>query len=199
MERPPDTDLERRKVALRAEVGERRALLGPRERSEASERAVARLLTLPVLSHAVEVAMYVALPDEVDVTRAGDVLRDRGATLLLPRSSGDRLALVPVTEDEVLRPGYRSILEPEGPGSDDLSGLDVVVVPGVAFDPQGRRLGRGGGHYDRLLAELPVTTTRIGVCFEVQLVEEVPAGTHDQAVGVVVTESRCTVIRGSTG
>jgi 5-formyltetrahydrofolate cyclo-ligase len=195
MDPPTEPDLERQKVALRTAVRERRGHLDPTRRSEASEGAVAGLLALPELDRPRKVALYAALPDEVDVTRAGESLRERGATLLLPRVSGDRLALVPVSEDEVVLPGYRSILEPGGSDSEDLSDLDAVVVPGVAFDPEGRRLGRGGGHYDRLLAELPAATARIGVCFEVQVVEEVPIGPHDQPVDVVVSETTVRRVR----
>jgi 5-formyltetrahydrofolate cyclo-ligase len=67
--------------------------------------------------------------------------------------------------------------------------VDAAVLPGVAFDPRGGRLGAGGGHYDRLLARLPTETTRIGVGFACQLVPHVPTEPHDQRVEVVVTEA----------
>ena len=66
--------------------------------------------------------------------------------------------------------------------------IDLVLVPGLAFDEAGRRLGRGAGYYDRFLAPLSVAT--VGVAFELQLVPEVPAGSGDVPVGAIVTERR---------
>lgn len=187
---PPPADADevaRRKIAVRTEARHRREALAPDVRATASADAIARLLALPEITEAATIALYAATPDELDVTVAGMRLRERDAAILLPRVHGDRLVLVPVTGTTELRAGYRSILEPGGP-ADGTSSLDAIVVPGVAFDAAGRRLGRGGGHYDRLLAELPPTTHRIGACFEAQIVPEVPTGRDDQAVDVVVTE-----------
>jgi 5-formyltetrahydrofolate cyclo-ligase len=78
------------------------------------------------------------------------------------------------------------------PGPDapvvDPTGIDLAIVPGVAFDESGRRLGRGGGYYDRFLSTLSVTS--IGVAFELQLVPIVPAGSQDIRVKAIVTERR---------
>lgn len=71
----------------------------------------------------------------------------------------------------------------------DPNTLDLVLVPGLAFDLAGRRLGRGGGFYDRFLAELPAATTLVGVCFEAQLVDRVPTDPHDARVRMLITES----------
>ncbi len=67
--------------------------------------------------------------------------------------------------------------------------LDAILVPGIAFTRAGRRLGRGGGYYDRLLARCSPRTARIGVCFDCQIVDDLPAEAHDQPVDVVITES----------
>ena len=68
--------------------------------------------------------------------------------------------------------------------------IDLVVVPGVAFDAAGRRLGRGRGHYDATLAGLPAGAARIGLAFELQLVPEIPEEPHDVRLDAVVTEAR---------
>jgi 5-formyltetrahydrofolate cyclo-ligase len=68
--------------------------------------------------------------------------------------------------------------------------IDWVLVPGVAFDPQGGRLGYGGGYYDRLLPLLPSMTRRVAGAFELQVVERVPAAPHDLRVDAVITELR---------
>jgi len=100
---------------------------------------------------------------------------------------------------EVRRFGVR---EPRaGKGSGGVVGVDelaAALVPGVAFDAGGRRLGRGGGFYDRFLAGLPAGARRVGVCFARQVVDRVPAAAHDERVGAVVTEDRViSVDRGS--
>jgi 5-formyltetrahydrofolate cyclo-ligase len=71
-----------------------------------------------------------------------------------------------------------------------LESIDAVIVPGVAFDPQGRRLGYGGGFYDRLLPRLRDDCLRVGVAYDEQLVDELPVAEHDAHVHAVVTPSR---------
>ena len=88
-----------------------------------------------------------------------------------------------------LEPGFKGILEPRTRMPVDPSTADVVIVPGVAFDARGNRLGYGGGFYDSFLSECG-DVPRIGVCFEVQVVDEVPVAEHDLPVDVIVTESR---------
>lgn len=79
--------------------------------------------------------------------------------------------------------------DPAAPFPDDPSVFDAVLVPGLAFAPDGRRLGQGGGWYDRLLAQLPGECLTVGVCFAEQLVDDLPSERHDVAVAVVVTEA----------
>lgn len=100
---------------------------------------------------------------------------------------------------EQLQAGRFGIPEP---GSDSLSiepdKLDLVIVPGVAFDSGGRRIGYGKGYYDRYLPKVP-TQKRIALAFGVQMVERIPAGERDQGVGLVVTEFGiifCRILKG---
>ena len=74
----------------------------------------------------------------------------------------------------------------------DLRGLDfdVVIVPGIAFDPAGGRLGYGGGYYDRLITRLKPGTRLVALAFDVQLCEEIPSEEHDKPVGRIITETR---------
>ena len=103
--------------------------------------------------------------------------------------------VVSAADLEVRRFGVREPRAGEVVGVDELA---AALVPGVAFDPGGRRLGRGGGFYDRFLAGLPAGARRVGVCFARQVVERVPAAAHDERVGAVVTEDRViSVDRGS--
>jgi 5-formyltetrahydrofolate cyclo-ligase len=90
-----------------------------------------------------------------------------------------------------LRAGQLNVLEPDAAVSEGLEvdQLDVVLLPGLAFNPSsGARLGRGKGHYDRVLARLPARSRCIGVCFHLQLQETVPLEPHDRHVQALVTE-----------
>jgi 5-formyltetrahydrofolate cyclo-ligase len=106
-------------------------------------------------------------------------------TLVLPSVQGERL--VPRLVGVGLAPGAYSVPEPQGEPVSPI-GLDLVVVPGLAFTRDGRRLGQGGGHYDRLLAELPTSCTTVGVCFAEQILDELPEEPHDRKVDVVVSD-----------
>jgi 5-formyltetrahydrofolate cyclo-ligase len=176
-----------RKAALRSSALSARRELGPSERQQASQVAVARLQRLPELRRARTVLLYAALADELDVGGLVGPLRAAGVRTLFPRVRGDRLDLVAASDLLTLTLGHRGVQEPAGPAIDPAL-VEAAVVPGVAFDPRGTRLGRGGGHYDRLLANLPESCARIGACFSCQLVPAVPREPHDQPVDVIVTE-----------
>lgn len=164
-----------------------RRSLSDAERRAASQRIVERLLALPELRAAGNILLYAALREEVDLATAVAPLRERGARTLFPRVRGEELELVAAADLLTLQLGHRGVREPAG-RTVDPAVVDVAIVPGVAFDPRGGRLGAGGGHYDRLLARLPDAALRIGVGFACQLVPHVPTEPHDQGLSVVVTE-----------
>lgn len=179
--------LRARKAALRRATRLARDELSATDRAVASAAAEERLWRLPELRAVRTVAVYAAHRGEVDLAGLSSRLRERGVRTLLPRVRGDALELVAATLGSPLAAGYRGIAEPTGPAIDP-DVVDVIVVPGVAFDPTGGRLGQGGGHYDRLLAELRAETTRVGVGFACQLVPSVPREPHDLALDIIVTD-----------
>jgi 5-formyltetrahydrofolate cyclo-ligase len=175
------------KPPLRAAARAARRALSDAERRLASQRIVDRLLALPEIRQASTVLLYAPLREEVDLAGAVSALRERGVRTLFPRVRNADLELVAASDLLTLQLGHRGVREPAGRAVDP-SVVDVAVVPGVAFDPRGGRLGAGGGHYDRLLACLAADGTRIGVAFTCQLVPHVPTEPHDQPVDVVITE-----------
>lgn len=179
-----DTEL---KTALRAAALTARRALRTGEREAASGAVVERLLGLAELRTATPVLLYAGLSEETDIGALVAPLQARGARTLFPRVKGDRLELVAASDLRTLQLGYRGIQEPVGPAVDPAT-VRAVILPGVAFDPHGGRLGQGGGHYDRLLPRLPPDAVRIGVCFACQVVPEVPREAHDEPVDVVVTD-----------
>ncbi|MBW3621444.1 MAG: 5-formyltetrahydrofolate cyclo-ligase [Actinobacteria bacterium] len=182
------TDTASVKTALRSTARSARRGMDDDERRSASRAAAARLLALPELRGAETVLLYAPLQEEADpATATLPLLRQRGIRTLLPRVRGDELELVAVTELTGLALGYRGIREPAGPPIDPEM-VDLAVVPGVAFDVLGGRLGHGGGHYDRLLQLLSDECVRVGFCFSCQVVPFVPCEPHDEPVDLVVTE-----------
>lgn len=176
------------KTALRRTALLARRSLPDEQRRAAAERVVERLAAMRPLRNARTVLLYAAMADELDITGVVPRLREAGIRTLFPRVRGERLELVAASDLLNLTLGYRGVREPVGP-SIGPEAVDVAIVPGVAFDVHGGRLGHGGGHYDRLLAALPDDRLTIGVCFACQVVPRVPRQEHDRSVELVVTES----------
>ena len=180
------------KAATRRAVLLRRDALPGGERALLSGRIVTTILDLPTYQEAGVVLAYASFgtePQTDDLLRR--VLADE-KKLVLPRVEGGGLGLYEVRDlSGDLAPGTWGIREPEPdrcPRADP-GGVGFALVPGVAFDRRARRLGYGGGYYDRLLAGgLPEGTPLVSGAFEVQIVDEVPTDPHDAPVDVVVTE-----------
>lgn len=183
-----DEPIARRKAALRTSTRAARRGLSAGERARAAATVVGRIGQLPEVRRAGTVLFYAAMSDEVELAGLVGAVRHRGARTLFPKVRDDDLDLIASTDLRSLEPGYRGVREPMGPRVDP-GFVDVALVPGVAFDPTGGRLGQGGGHYDRLLPRLAHDCVRIGVCFACQLVPRVPRESHDARVDVVVTET----------
>lgn len=129
--------------------------------------------------------LYHSLKDEVD-THAFIRKWSREKRILLPVVTGDDLELRLYTGPEDLTVGAYGIEEPTGALFTDYSTIDLIVVPGVAFDRDGNRLGRGKGYYDRLLPRIP-SAYKIGICFPFQVVDEVPAEPFDIRMDEIIT------------
>ena len=126
------------------------------------------------------------LPDEVDIRPLIDRLVDEGKTVLLPKVTGDEtMELRRYTSQADLSEGTFHIMEPVGEPFVDYGQIDVALVPGVAFDAAGHRLGRGRGYYDRFLSECPAIY-KIGVCFPFQRVAGVPVEAHDVVLDQII-------------
>ena len=108
----------------------------------------------------------------------------KGHLVSYPRCEGETLLFRTVSRLSDLSPGKHGIREPAGGASPER--LDLIVVPGLAFTPEGNRLGRGAGFYDRFLSQIPGPMLRVGVCFAFQVVLEVPMQSHDLKVDALV-------------
>ena len=142
---------------------------------EQSEKILAKLEQHPDFINAETVMLYSALPDEVQ-TQAFLEKWHLKKHIILPTVVGDDIIPVAYGEDTAFAVGDFNILEPQN--EPYTGGFDLIVVPGVAFDGNGNRLGRGRGYYDRFLCH-HLDVKRIGICFDFQLVDEVPSEAFD--------------------
>ncbi|GGQ16973.1 5-formyltetrahydrofolate cyclo-ligase [Actinomadura coerulea] len=181
------------KTGLRAELLARRAAMPSETRSGAARPIRDALLSVPEVEMAGTIAAYVSIGDEPDTRSLLFALWKRGAYVLVPRllPDGD-LDWASYEGPDSLVPGARGCLEssepPRGPGA--VASADVVLVPAVAVDRTGVRLGRGGGSYDRALARVGPAILTAALLYDGELVDSVPAEPHDQRVRAVVTPAR---------
>ncbi|MGD0677094.1 MAG: 5-formyltetrahydrofolate cyclo-ligase [Polyangiaceae bacterium] len=190
-------DLLRRRV--KAELRKRmRALRGALPASacaEKSERIVQRVLSLQSIAGASAIALFWPMENrhEVDLRPLDALLRERGARIAYPAielpSQVIVFRFVPAVSALTMNP--LGFYEPPPEGGDIEPGsLDAIVVPALAVDPRGHRIGYGAGHYDRTLPCFLPRATTVAVAFDFQLVAEVPETHGDVAVRWVVTEAR---------
>ncbi len=152
-----------------------------------------RLLAHPIVAEADVILLYASLPDEVDTCELIRELSARGKKVLLPVVIDDEhMELRVYLGEHYLQEGAFHIKEPVGDVFTDYDTIGVAIVPGMAFDKCGNRLGRGKGYYDRFLASIPYIYI-IGVCYDFQLLDEIPTEAHDRRVNEVVSfrKSEC--------
>jgi 5-formyltetrahydrofolate cyclo-ligase len=187
-------DIKTEKAKLRRLLRNRRAALDPADAEARSLRIAERLEAWIVFRKARTVFCYFAVGREVGTAQVLERCRFAGKDLFIP--AWDPVAGIygPARYgDDVLVEGPLRIPQPARPEWVPLAGVDLVLMPGLAFDRHGGRLGQGGGHYDRLLAsvaqaEPPAGPVRTGLAFSFQVLADVPFEARDVAVHFVVTE-----------
>jgi 5-formyltetrahydrofolate cyclo-ligase len=180
------------KAHIREQARAARARLSGSERRNGSARAARTVLRLYDLDHLDTIAAYIATPEELDPFLIIDALRFRGLHVALPRVRDPLdISMHLVIDDSQLVAGSFGILEPAAAAPIvDPEDIDAILVPGVAFDVTGNRLGHGGGYYDRLLPRLRGDALRIGLAFDEQVFEEIPVEEHDAPLDAVVTPTQ---------
>ena len=185
------------KQDIRREMRGRRRALTPEARRCASRIVCERLALDTQVAAAAPaggpgaLAAYIASPEEIDLA---DFIREalrRGATVVSPRWNGRtyELAKVRGLSGDDLRRGPMGILEPAEAEIVEPASVGAWIVPGLAFTPDGRRLGYGGGWYDRLLAAAGPGSLKIGVAHDFQLVRDLPDEPHDIRLDRIVTDA----------
>lgn len=196
------TEIAQQKDELRREVRARRNSfvqdLSPEDRVLVSEKIAQRVLDV-VPQNAQVVAVYLANGNEANIDAAIQTLIDAGKVVVAPRV-GVRPKFARLTTLENLRTNARGLRFPDSEEQFSAWQIEVFMVPGIAFDGAGKRLGQGGGWYDKVLerarAKSDKTPWTIGVCYDCQIVDTVPQNPHDQRVDIVVTEDRVLEVAG---
>lgn len=185
--------LRAQKKELRKQVLAARDALSPAARAAAGARALERVSALEALRSARCVMAYLSFGSELDTTSFVRATLARDARLALPRINAetgeiDPLAVTDPAGDTVA--GKWGLREPDPArcATVALADIDFVLLPGVAFTVNGKRLGYGRGYYDRLIARFPMRPVLVAAAFEVQVVPDLPTGPADQRADLVVTE-----------
>ena len=183
------SDLKRAKRRVRNAVWGERDAVPDDVREEQAERVIQRFLDLREVQRARTVMLFSSFGSEVPTGSLIERLHARGVVVALPRIEATALVPIPYEPGDPTTTTSFGAEEPVGGTPLDPSSIDVVGVPGVAFDRSGRRIGYGGGYYDRFLRGLPAFT--VGLVFELQVLDEdLPAGRFDLPVDAIVTEER---------
>lgn len=184
---------------LRKEYLELRSKIPAQEHREKSRAIQERLIGLPFFTGAGRVALYSSFKGEVDTRLIFEQGLRHGKEIFFPAVNGvaDRLVFLAAKSLQELSPGRFGIPTPpwEPERLKPFWQMDLVVVPGVAFDLKGRRLGYGGGYYDRTLSQMASGPCKLALAFEVQLVQELPPHPGEAKMDIIVTEERILELR----
>jgi len=188
-----EAELQSAKAALRTSMAAGRAALRDEQRSEAGRRLREAVLSLPETQMAGTVAAYLSIGTEPETRRLVYALWKRGAYVLLPLLRPDNdLDWASYEGPDSVAAGPHGLIEPAEPprGTTAIASADLVIIPALAVDLRGHRLGRGGGSYDRALARVGGSVPTIALLYDDELLDEIPASRHDQPVRLVAQPAK---------
>ncbi|MBR0366428.1 MAG: 5-formyltetrahydrofolate cyclo-ligase [Clostridia bacterium] len=174
------------KDEIRAAAKERRRALCREDVIKKSQDIFDRLM--PLLDTAKTVMCYMSAFNEPRTDRVIAELIKNGVRVAVPVTDTDTKTITPALYTGELKRGAYGIYEPEDRIAIDPNNIDIAVIPGIAFDRRGTRIGFGAGYYDRFLAGF--VGKKIGICYELQLYDEIPHDEHDIAMDTIVTERK---------
>lgn len=178
------------KAAMRTHARAMRDAMAPDVRALASRACVATLTSMSAYRNANVVLTYMSFSSEVDTHALLEQMIAEGKSVVAPRVERESHALVlhEVQSAQTMQRGVWGIEQPAPTArTRHIAEVDLAIVPGLAFDRKGGRLGYGAGYYDRLLAHAAPSMLRIAMAFDCQLVEQVPFAAHDVPVDFIVT------------
>ncbi|MEI8194551.1 MAG: 5-formyltetrahydrofolate cyclo-ligase [Phycisphaerae bacterium] len=179
------------KPLIRANMKEFLDRLTPDERHRRSVEACAQLAATPQFRQAQLIMLFLSMPGEIETSTLALKAWAEGKSLAVPRVDWEAKHMVPVeinSLDTGLATGKYGLREPSKGKVVPLDLIDMIVVPGLAFDRHGFRVGRGRGFYDRFLAQQDFQGTRCALCFHEQLISGIPLEPHDIPMDLIVTD-----------
>ncbi len=139
--------------------------------------------------------LYVSCPGEVSSRNIIKYCLDYKKIIVLPAFDSQKFRIRLFKIDNIekdLKPGIRGMLEPDTARCKPVpvECLDIAIIPGIAFDEKGGRIGSGEGYYDRFIPKLPITTRKVSIAFEDQIIAQAPMESHDKHVDIIITNER---------
>lgn len=187
----PARKLHREKQKVRELLAQKRRIMPVDERTIQSTKILEQVESLPVFQSAKTILLYYPVQNEVDVLSLVKRYKHE-KTILFPVSHRRGMTVHPYAGNAMMHRGKFGIPEPTTPAYEGT--IDLMIVPAVAFDKKGRRLGRGGGYYDRFIKKIKNHTFTLGVAYDFQMIDEVPSARHDQRVQGVVTPNQTILV-----
>jgi len=175
------------KGLIRKTVAQTLRVAGRREREEKSRAITKKLLSLPEFLSSSSILFYASKEGEVDTLNAISKSMKMGKRVIVPVVKGDRLLLSYISSTKDLSPGTYHIPEPKKLMPAKPKDVELAIVPGIAFDKTGNRLGRGYAYFDKLLKVLHAP--KIALAFDFQIVGSIPSEKHDIPVDKIITEN----------
>lgn len=177
------------KTTVRQEYILKRKTLSSKEKTERSNKIAEKLFKLDVYKKAKTVMFYVSLKDEV-ITNDLIISALKNKRVLVPRTKLDEKTMeaVEITSDTQFKETKLKILEPVGGKIFPKEKIDLIIIPAVAFDFWGHRIGYGQGYYDRFCKN--IKAEKIGLAYDLQLAEQLPSESHDVKVDMLITDKR---------
>jgi len=188
-------EIRRTKGEIRSNIAKALAELSDREIKDKSDKIEKRLFEFANFLESNIVLLYVNSDCEVNSMNIIKKCLNYKKIVILPAFDTTRHEMNLMKIDNIDRDlilGPRGILEPD-PGRCNavpIECIDIAIIPGIAFDEKGGRIGSGDGYYDRLIPNLPITTRKVALTFEVQIVPQIQMESHDKHVDIIITENR---------
>jgi len=188
-------DLKEKKSEIRGATLALRDGMTEKKRSKKSRQIMNHLFDFANFLEAKIVLFYMNVNSEVVTEAMIQKAMDYEKGIILPWIDQKKKAIVPLKIDDLSRdvqPGYRNIPEPipQRCKAMPFEQIDLAIMPGIAFDERGGRIGHGTGFYDRLIPKLDVTTRKVALAFECQIVPQIPMEPHDRYIDIIITEKR---------
>lgn len=184
------------KKEIRQQILKKRRAMSEEAVQQFSQIICNRIKEIEEYISAENICLYMPIDNEVDITLLSQDAWENGKSLWLPKTSGENMDFLKFDHETSFVAGAYGIMEPVSDEIFDLKAAGnktLILMPGVAFSQRGDRIGYGGGYYDRYLSDVTGNITTIAVCYDFQVIEELPHEAHDIRPKMIISESNCIV------